>query len=90
MNICVVAVMPPPPLKRNSVAVAFEFDKKYFFLAKWQTFLLDLERLPGLEKDVEDGLYCPQCLASCSETIYNVKTTSLPLLKPPQNSKTIL
>lgn len=57
---------------------------------KWATFLLTLDKLPGLEKDIEDGLYCPQCLASCIETIYNVKTTALPLLKPPRNTHTIL
>ncbi|KAG4067013.1 hypothetical protein HA402_000004 [Bradysia odoriphaga] len=60
------------------------------YRAKWATFLLTLEKLPGLEKDIEDGLYCPQCLATCSETIYNVKSTALPLLAPPKNSKTIL
>ncbi|KAJ6638607.1 Sodium channel protein Nach [Pseudolycoriella hygida] len=60
------------------------------YRAKWAKVLLNLEKSPGLEKDVEDGLYCPQCLASCSETIYNVKTTALPLLKPPKNTNTIL
>lgn len=43
--------------------------------------LLRLDRVIGLERELEDGLYCPQCLPSCSDTEYAVASQQLPLLR---------
>lgn len=41
---------------------------------------MNLEKVVGLEKELEDGLYCPHCLPSCGDTIYSVSSDSLPLI----------
>lgn len=51
---------------------------------------MDLKKVPGLEKETEDGLYCPLCLPSCSDSTYKVTSTSLPLIKAKRNYPNIL
>lgn len=40
----------------------------------------------GLEKDMEESLYCPECLPACSTSRYSVKTSSLPLIYSSYNN----
>ncbi|KAH8310985.1 hypothetical protein KR044_003768, partial [Drosophila immigrans] len=40
---------------------------------KWLNVITSREFMPGLEHELEDALYCPDCLASCSEIRYNVR-----------------
>lgn len=44
----------------------------------------------GLEKDMEESLYCPECLPSCSTSRYSVKTSSLPLFSSYGNKKGLI
>ncbi|XP_062123383.1 sodium channel protein Nach [Drosophila sulfurigaster albostrigata] len=47
---------------------------------KWLNVITTREFMPGLEHELEDALYCPDCLASCSEIRYKVRgAMSLPL-----------
>lgn len=41
----------------------------------------------GLEKDMEESLYCPECLPACSTSLYSVKTSSLPLFSSYNSTK---
>ncbi|EDW38797.1 GL13740 [Drosophila persimilis] len=53
--------------------------KRYDF--KWLNVITSRENVTGLEHEMQDALYCPQCLASCSETRYSVRgsmTLALP------------
>ncbi|EDW16498.2 uncharacterized protein Dmoj_GI22200 [Drosophila mojavensis] len=40
---------------------------------KWKNVITSREYVPGLEHEMVDALYCPQCLPSCSEIRYNVR-----------------
>lgn len=51
---------------------------------------MDLQKVSGLDKEIEDGLYCPKCLPSCSDSTYKVTSTSLPLVKDRRNYANIL
>ncbi|KAH8381337.1 hypothetical protein KR093_002829, partial [Drosophila rubida] len=40
---------------------------------KWLNVITSREFGPGLEHELEDALFCPDCLASCSEIRYHVR-----------------
>lgn len=61
-----------------SIAKGFIFG--IYELVKWSTTVLDNTKVVGLEMEIQDGLYCPDCLPSCSDTIYTVSVQSLPLI----------
>lgn len=44
-------------------------------------------KISGLEREVEEGLYCPQCLPSCDDVQYDISMMSLPIdrLAIPEN-----
>lgn len=44
----------------------------------------------GLEMEIQDGLFCPDCLPSCSDTIYTVSSEKLPLIPTKRPYKSIL
>ncbi|XP_055585368.1 pickpocket protein 28 [Uranotaenia lowii] len=48
---------------------------------KWSTVITDIVEIPGLEKEMEESLYCPECLPPCSDTKYQVTASELPLIK---------
>uniref|UniRef100_A0A182NS27 Pickpocket n=1 Tax=Anopheles dirus TaxID=7168 RepID=A0A182NS27_9DIPT len=48
---------------------------------KWSTVITDIVRVPGLEKEMEESLYCPECLPSCSDSKYQVTASELPLTR---------
>ncbi|XP_022223565.2 acid-sensing ion channel 5 [Drosophila obscura] len=63
--------------------------KRYEF--KWLNVITSRENVTGLEHEMQDALYCPQCLASCTETRYSVRgamTLALPgtSKSPPRSS----
>ncbi|XP_033149792.1 sodium channel protein Nach [Drosophila busckii] len=45
--------------------------KRYTF--KWLNVITSRAAVVGLEHEMEDALYCPDCMASCSETRYRVR-----------------
>ncbi|EDV52964.2 uncharacterized protein LOC6554850 [Drosophila erecta] len=45
--------------------------KRYEF--KWLNVITSRENVTGLEHELQDALYCPLCLASCTETRYSVR-----------------
>ncbi|XP_049305455.1 LOW QUALITY PROTEIN: sodium channel protein Nach [Bactrocera dorsalis] len=51
-------------------------DRYYF---KWSNVITERENIPGLEREMEDSLYCPQCLPMCSSERYVVHANALPL-----------
>ncbi|KAH8381332.1 hypothetical protein KR093_002819 [Drosophila rubida] len=63
---------------------------------KWNNVLTERERIPGLEREVEEALYCPHCLPSCNDVQYRVSMSMLPIdsylatLKPSENNDTDL
>ncbi|BFF92034.1 pickpocket protein 28 [Drosophila madeirensis] len=63
--------------------------RRYAF--KWLNVITSRENVTGLEHEMQDALYCPQCLASCTETRYSVRsamTLALPSTSksPPRSS----
>lgn len=50
--------------------------------------------IEGLEREIEEALYCPQCLPSCNDIQYRVSMSSLPIdnylasLKVDENNQT--
>ncbi|XP_036675289.3 pickpocket protein 19 [Drosophila suzukii] len=57
--------------------------KRYEF--KWLNVITSRENVTGLEHELQDALYCPLCLASCTETRYSVRgamTLGLPTPNP--------
>jgi len=40
---------------------------------KWLNVITSRENVTGLEHELQDALYCPLCLASCTETRYSVR-----------------
>lgn len=47
---------------------------------KLQMVVTRIESIVGLEREMEEGLYCPECHPSCSSVTYGVKSTTLDLL----------
>lgn len=73
------SAMPPVCTLQNVACLA-----KY--KVKWRMVVTKIENIVGLEREMEEGLFCPECLPSCSKTTYSVKTTSLPLIQQSRNS----
>uniref|UniRef100_A0A182PGM2 Pickpocket n=1 Tax=Anopheles epiroticus TaxID=199890 RepID=A0A182PGM2_9DIPT len=48
---------------------------------KWSTVITDIVQIPGLEKEMEESLYCPECLPSCSDSKYQITASELPLIR---------
>ncbi|XP_023166385.2 sodium channel protein Nach [Drosophila hydei] len=46
---------------------------------KWNNVLTERLRIPGLERESEEALYCPQCLPSCNDVQYSVSLNELPI-----------
>ncbi|XP_053946518.1 pickpocket protein 11 [Anastrepha ludens] len=51
--------------------------ERYYF--KWSNVITERANIPGLEREMEDSLYCPQCLPLCSSFRYAVDLNALPL-----------
>uniref|UniRef100_A0A182FQ30 Pickpocket n=1 Tax=Anopheles albimanus TaxID=7167 RepID=A0A182FQ30_ANOAL len=47
---------------------------------KWSTVITDIVQIPGLEKEMEESLLCPDCLPSCSDSKYQITASALPLI----------
>ncbi|TMW52462.1 hypothetical protein DOY81_002477, partial [Sarcophaga bullata] len=45
---------------------------------KWRNVLTQRITILGLERELEEALYCPQCLPSCDDTQYDISMVSLP------------
>ncbi|KAM7359471.1 sodium channel protein Nach-like [Cochliomyia hominivorax] len=45
---------------------------------KWRNVLTQRISISGLEREVEEALYCPQCLPSCDDTQYDIFMITLP------------
>ncbi|XP_036324982.1 uncharacterized protein LOC118738165 [Rhagoletis pomonella] len=52
--------------------------ERYYF--KWSNVITERAYIPGLELEMEDALYCPQCLPLCSSVRYAIHTNELPLV----------
>ncbi|XP_058984627.1 sodium channel protein Nach [Musca domestica] len=48
---------------------------------KWYNVMTQRPNTVGLDREMEDSLYCPYCLPTCSETQYTVTVMDLPLNK---------
>uniref|UniRef100_A0A1I8MGJ9 Amiloride-sensitive sodium channel n=1 Tax=Musca domestica TaxID=7370 RepID=A0A1I8MGJ9_MUSDO len=48
---------------------------------KWYNVMTQRTNTVGLDREMEDSLYCPYCLPTCSETQYTVTVMDLPLNK---------
>ncbi|XP_052855741.1 sodium channel protein Nach [Drosophila gunungcola] len=62
--------------------------KRYEF--KWLNVITSRENVTGLEHELQDALFCPLCLASCTETRYSVRgamTLGLPIPNPTKGPK---
>lgn len=46
---------------------------------KWNNVLTQRLRIPGLERESEEALFCPQCLPSCNDVQYSVSLNELPI-----------
>ncbi|XP_075170517.1 sodium channel protein Nach-like [Haematobia irritans] len=46
---------------------------------KWYNVITQRKNIRGLEREMEDSLYCPDCLPSCTEIDYSVTLMELPL-----------
>ncbi|BFF93018.1 sodium channel protein Nach [Drosophila madeirensis] len=46
---------------------------------KWCNVLTERHIIPGLEREIEEALYCPQCLPSCNDVLYGVSLSALPI-----------
>ncbi|XP_059611801.1 sodium channel protein Nach-like [Phlebotomus argentipes] len=58
---------------------------------KWATVVNQYEGVLKYDmREVEESLYCPDCLPKCSDTKYKVSTVSLPLQKQFKNSTALL
>ncbi|KAH8288626.1 hypothetical protein KR054_006750 [Drosophila jambulina] len=66
------------------------------YMFKWRNVLTERHIIPGLEREIEEALYCPQCLPSCSDVQYRVSMSALPIdnylatLKVDENNQTEL
>ncbi|XP_055645241.1 pickpocket protein 28-like [Toxorhynchites rutilus septentrionalis] len=48
---------------------------------KWYTVITDIVQIPGVEKEMEESLYCPDCLPSCSDIKYQISASKMSLSK---------
>ncbi|TDG50440.1 hypothetical protein AWZ03_003029 [Drosophila navojoa] len=55
---------------------------------KWMNVITSRDYVPGLEHEMEDALYCPHCLPSCSEIRYNVRGAGALTLRNPFGNMT--
>lgn len=55
------------------------------FSAKWSTVITDYVQIPAVEKEMEESLYCPDCLPSCSDIKYQLSASEMPL---PESTRT--
>jgi len=61
---------------------------------KWRNVLTERQLILGLEREIEEALYCPQCLPACSDVQYGVSMSALPIdnylatLKMDENNQT--
>ncbi|XP_013101174.1 sodium channel protein Nach [Stomoxys calcitrans] len=46
---------------------------------KWYNVITERRNVPGLEREMEDSLYCPDCLPTCTEVQYSATLMDLPL-----------
>lgn len=53
----------------------------FWFPVKWYNVMTQRTNTVGLDREMEDSLYCPYCLPTCSETQYTVTVMDLPLNK---------
>ncbi|CAD6993458.1 unnamed protein product, partial [Ceratitis capitata] len=51
--------------------------ERYYF--KWSNVITVRANIPGLEREMEDSLYCPECLPVCTSVRYDVRSNALPL-----------
>ncbi|XP_016998945.2 sodium channel protein Nach [Drosophila takahashii] len=64
------------------------------YMFKWRNVLTERHIILGLEREIEEALYCPQCLPSCSDVQYGVSMSALPIdnylatLKVDENNQT--
>ncbi|KAH8278519.1 hypothetical protein KR018_004355 [Drosophila ironensis] len=49
------------------------------YLFKWRNVMTERHIIAGLEREIEEALYCPQCLPSCNDVQYRVSMTALPI-----------
>ncbi|XP_062126004.1 sodium channel protein Nach [Drosophila sulfurigaster albostrigata] len=61
---------------------------------KWNNVLTERERIYGLEREIEEALYCPHCLPSCNDVQYRISMSVLPIdnylatVKPDEDNET--
>lgn len=71
--------------------IDFGYEKiKQTISVKWSTVVFSRSDVAGLEREIQDGLFCVECLPSCSGTQYSVSTTSLPLTLSMRNNTNLL
>ncbi|XP_044574246.1 sodium channel protein Nach [Drosophila ananassae] len=64
------------------------------YMFKWRNVMTERHLIQGLEREIEEALYCPQCLPSCNDVQYRVSMSSLPIdnylasLKLDENNQT--
>ncbi|KAH8335649.1 hypothetical protein KR074_007695 [Drosophila pseudoananassae] len=64
------------------------------YMFKWRNVMTERHLIEGLEREVEEALYCPQCLPSCNDVQYRVSMSALPIdnylasLKVDENNQT--
>ncbi|XP_043652138.1 pickpocket protein 19 [Drosophila teissieri] len=64
------------------------------YMFKWRNVLTERHIIVGLEREIEEALYCPQCLPSCRDVQYGVSMSALPIdnylatLKLDENNQT--
>ncbi|XP_053669889.1 pickpocket protein 28-like [Anopheles nili] len=56
---------------------------------KWSTVITNIVQIQGLEKEMEESLYCPECLPPCSESKYQVTASELPLIRSRRDGASI-
>ncbi|KMZ05691.1 sodium channel protein Nach [Drosophila simulans] len=49
------------------------------YMFKWRNILTERHIINGLEREIEEALYCPQCLPSCRDVQYGVSMSALPI-----------
>ncbi|KAH8242563.1 hypothetical protein KR032_000079 [Drosophila birchii] len=61
--------------------------RRYQF--KWLNVITSRENVTGLEHELQDALFCPLCLASCTETRYSVRGAMTLGLPPTSLGKSV-
>lgn len=59
------------------------------YKVKLQMVVTKIEAIVGLEREMEEGLYCPECHPSCSKISYSVSQSSLPLIPQDRNNSVL-